>query len=310
LIEEIIDPKFTEETKIVLEGEDYEYIARYGLEVLVVFEDGEHSIDFYGAITNSDYDFIAYGLQEEYNYYTKNSFDTGKTKTITYCDYQEYTEEGEEMAFETFNIMETSIDFSGKDKAFWWLNREDKIELIKGYIEQRKIEELKKGGENHFNEFKPSLLYNFKTKKPSLTVKYINAKAICSFLNSSGGKLYIGINDNGLAQGLEDSDFKIADFNQKDPKDFVRLEFDKLMSHFFSQDIHEFVKADFEQIDDKLIFSIMIKPSIKPVFLKNKKDDNVIKEFYIRTSASSIRIYDPEDIVNYCMSHWISEGSN
>ncbi len=66
----------------------------------------------------------------------------------------------------------------------------------------------------------------------------------------------------------------------------------------------------FEQIDDKLIFSIMIKPSIKPVFLKNKKDDNVIKEFYIRTSASSIRIYDPEDIVNYCMSHWISEGSN
>jgi len=52
-------------------------------------------------------------------------------------------------------------------------------------------------GESNQVEFKPSLLYNFKTGKAGLSPKFYTAKTICAFLNSNGGVLFIGLTDKG-----------------------------------------------------------------------------------------------------------------
>jgi Rieske Fe-S protein len=84
----------------------------------------------------------------------------------------------------------------------------------------------------------------------------------------------------------------------------VRLEFDSLIRTFFESFVNHFIKADFKEIDSKKVFVVNVKPSNKPVFLKNKENDLVTKEFYIRKSASSEKIHDLEEIVDYCLIHF------
>lgn len=294
--------KFTQDRQLIIEDQAYNFTKRYGIKVIAVIYDEEYTVDYFGAVSPGDYDTFAHDLMQEFDDYKEKELEIDKKQQVTYCDMGEFTEGYEDTAIETFDHLETSIDLSGKEEPYWWLDDNDKLELIKKYIKNRN--KLKDSEENHFVEFKPSLLYNFKTQRPSMKVKYVNAKAICAFLNSSGGKLYIGLNDNGEAQGLEISDYKIAAYNQKDPKDYIRVQFDSLMHYYFTKDIHEFVRSDFHVIGGRSVFVVDIKPSNAPVFLRNKKEDIQVKEFYIRTTASSEMIRDQEQIVNYCFSHW------
>lgn len=306
LMNESIKPGFKSSSTLEIDSEKIELNVNHGIGVYIIIDDDEYNIDFYGAMSPEDFDFIVNGLDAELEYYKENNLETDDIFKVTYCDVAEFTEGYEDTAIETFELMHSSVDLTDKDKPYWWLDKKGKVKLIKEYIDKRLSSNLEEKGENYFREFKPALLYNFKTEKPSMHVKYKNAQAICAFLNTNVGRLYIGVNDDGIAQGLENSDFKIADFNRKDPYDYVRLQFDSLMSFYFSKDINHYVKADFELIQGKQVFVVTVKPSNRPVFLKNKKDHNIEKEFYIRTSASSKRITDPEELVNYCFSHWTS----
>lgn len=309
LMVEDLNPKFTKTEQLKIDELEWNHKVNHGIKVIALIDNEEFDIDFFGSFHPQDYDFIMFGLENEFEYFKKNNLETGLTNDVTYCDMAEFTEGYEETAIDTFKILETSVDFSGKDKPYWWLNNNDKLELIKDYIKNRNLAKINESGENHFREFKPSLLYNFKTERPSMTVKYKNAQAICAFLNTEGGKLYIGINDDGEAQGLEISDFKIAEYNKKDALDYVRLQFDSLMSYYFSKDTNHFISADFEEIDDKMVFIVNVRPSNKPVFLCNRQNEKNTKEFYIRTTASSIKVSDNEDLVNYCLAHWSDKES-
>jgi len=54
------------------------------------------------------------------------------------------------------------------------------------------------------------LLYNFSLGKAGIGIKEIISKAICTFLNSRGGFLFIGFTDKGEIQGLK-YDYKLTD---------------------------------------------------------------------------------------------------
>src|SRR5690554_7408280 len=155
---------------------------------------------------------------------------------------EEWTEGYTEDESTTFEILETSLNYSGKDKPYWWLTIDKKKELVRNYIEEKQLEKAFQYGENNFIEFKPSLLYNFKTKQASIGVKNIIAKVICSFLNSNGGKLLIGVSNDGEVQGL-DYDFSLK--NIENEFDFFRNEFDNLLFQFFDKNVHNYIKADF-----------------------------------------------------------------
>lgn len=301
---EDFQPSFVESR--IIDGE--ELPIKYGIGLYALIDNEEYLIDFFGSFYGFTYDSLALGLSQEYEHYLEYNWEMPDIFKTTYCDMGEFTEGYEDDAITEIKHFYTSVDLKGKELPYWWLSKGEKIEWLAKLLNEEEEESDEKEmdlftlGENHFREFKPSLLFNFKTNKPSISVKYINAKAICAFLNSLGGSLYIGISDKEGVQGLGNSDFLLAE--GKDPMDFVRLEFDQMLRYFFKPVVNTFITADFEEIEGKLVFVVKVKASNQPIFLLNKYNDEIRKEFYIRTSASSMPITDIEEVVDYCFSHW------
>ena len=148
-------------------------------------------------------------------------------------------------------------------------------------------------GESHQVEFKPSLFYNFKTREGGIGVKYVVAKAIGAFLNSSGGILFIGVSDNGIIQGI---DYDYSLIKEKNKKDVILLELDSLISQFFGVPIKLYINAKILEIDGKDILLITVKQAKSPVFVKNRKSGTVVKEMFVRLNASSHSLTDPEEM--------------
>jgi predicted HTH transcriptional regulator len=53
-------------------------------------------------------------------------------------------------------------------------------------------------------ELKSSFRYDIKNKKPNPKMEKIIAKTISAFMNSEGGRLFIGVDDEGNVVGLQD----------------------------------------------------------------------------------------------------------
>lgn len=217
---------------------------------------------------------------EHYNY-EKRSYE----RKVNFYDYE--IDDIEEIRF-----LETPFDWSGLDVRPPD-SPEDKVTKT-----ANNILDLIAGGEGNQVEFKPALLYNFKTKTAGIGVKAIIAKAICSFLNSNGGFLLIGLNDDRKPQGLE-WDFSLA--NGKNPKDFFLNEFDQMIEHLIGFSVKSNIDSDFHEIDGKEIFLVTVAPSKnRPVFLKAKEG----KEFWVRGNAGNRQLSNIEELVNYCIDKW------
>lgn len=270
-------------------------------EIFSLKEGDEFLIHGIGNLISSSYntDSVIMDLAEEcelydhYSYYTK-----GKTKEVVYCSRDEWEEGYREDEPATYKILETPFDWTGLDKPYWW---GEPAEESKQEVQQvtKTVEQLIEGGEGNQVEFKPTLICNYDNKSIDIEKKEIIAKTICAFLNSNGGYLLIGVNDDKTICGLS-NDFGLS--NRKDPKDFFKLEFDDMIEQFISSSIINYVGGEFYQIEDKEIFVVIVQPSKRrPIFLK--KQDNK-KLFFVRRLASTKRLYDMEEIANYCIDKW------
>lgn len=214
--------------------------------------------------------------------YQSKGFDIDD-KIITINFYDEELKEAE-----SIEIIPTPFDWTGYDSAPKQESQE---------IPNISLEEILKDGETDQVEFKPSLLYNFRTKEAGISIKSIIGKAICGFLNARGGILFIGVDDNGNPQGLS-YDYSLS--KEKKPRDFFRLEFDEMLEHFLPQWVHDNVFGEFSMINGCEIFVVLIIPSNnEPVFFKGQNG----KEFYFRRMASTKQL-DIEQFYYYYKNHW------
>lgn len=158
---------------------------------------------------------LTLSLEREVEYYNHFHYNTGGYLTeIVFCNSDEWIEGYRDEEPHTYTILKTPFDWTGMDKPYWWGEPEEEEPPLSKY---KSFEEIIADGETNQVEFKPALLYNFKTKSAGIGIKGIIAKSICAFLNSNGGFLFIGVNDKGEIQGLS-HDFSLA--GEKNPKDF------------------------------------------------------------------------------------------
>ncbi len=173
-----------------------------------------------------------------------------------------------------------------------------------------RIKNIISQGESHQVEFKPSMLFNFKSSREDYFVKFIIARVICSFLNSSGGMLLVGVKDDGKICGLE-HDYSLFKVNVVDK---FKNAFDGIIASFFNLSIKPLITGFIENVDEKDIFLISVESSSKPVYLKNtiKQGDKFLtkKEFYIRMLVSTHQLEDMEEIGNYIFNNWIIKNDN
>lgn len=158
---------------------------------------------------------------------------------------------------------------------------------------------LIKGGENTKVEFKSSLRYDVKRMIASAkALEFTALKTVAAFLNTEGGTLIIGADDDKNILGLENTDF--LSFSKSNKKDEWSKHLDNLIQNYFGNAMHSLVKAQFIEIEDKTVASIQVKKSPQPVWIKNDKS---IEELYIRRTASSIALQGHE-AVSYINLHW------
>ncbi len=145
-------------------------------------------------------------------------------------------------------------------------------------------------GEGKTTEFKSSLRWCFKTEKKQSYIEEAIIKTISGFMNTEGGILLIGIDDDGNVNGL-DCDY--ATF-KKENKDF----FSQHLSHILERDIgiqfSNYWDEKFIEIDSKEICMIEVRKSSKPSFTKVKNEE----KFFIR-SGSTTKSLKPSEQLEY-----------
>jgi Holliday junction resolvase len=160
------------------------------------------------------------------------------------------------------------------------------------------VTDLIEKGECPTIEFKSTLRVDLKTEKPEKYIEHSVIKTLAAFLNSEGGTLLIGVEDNKNVIGLE-PDF--ISFSKPNKLDEFQKHFDNLISKTIGNRFHHYLKIDFIKIDGKMICSITIKEkSLEPVYITNEAGQEI---FYIRRQASTIDL-KPSETVKYIQEHW------
>jgi len=149
------------------------------------------------------------------------------------------------------------------------------------------IRDLIGAGEGYNLEFKTSLRWDVRQEKKNSAIEHASLKTITAFLNSSGGHLLIGVEDNGRIEGVEIDKF--------DNDDKFLLHFWNLVKASMGQDVTPFIRTALEKIDGGTVCHVRCMRSSKPVFLKQK---GFGEEFYIRTGPSSASL-EIREALNY-----------
>jgi len=157
----------------------------------------------------------------------------------------------------------------------------NRIELKnKDVIEDKELKELILIGENEKLEMKSTLRYDLRENIVNKKLEYVIAKTVSAFLNSEGGILIIGVDDNGNALGLQKD---IETISKKDIDGF-ELHLRNIINKHLGSHFEKYLKITFPTIDDKTICKVKILKSGKPVFVNSEGRDS----FYVRNGNSSI----------------------
>ncbi len=143
-------------------------------------------------------------------------------------------------------------------------------------------------------ELKSSFRYDIRLKQsnPKVLEKII-AKTIAAFMNTEGGTLFIGVDDEGNILGLQ-NDYETL---KKQNSDGFEIELRQAVEKYTRNKIaNENFKLKFHSIDEKEISEVIISPAPKPVIIYDEGGKQ--QEFYVRVGNSS-RPYSWDEFYEY-----------
>lgn len=158
------------------------------------------------------------------------------------------------------------------------------------------LSDIIQSGENNFLEFKSTLRWNLKEAKVDKRLEEVILKSISAFSNAEGGKLLIGIADDGEILGLQDDYNTLKEAN----KDHFELHLRNLINVKFGKDFGiTNLNISFPVIEEMEICEIEIKAGSKPLFLEViNKNGQKQKKFYVRSGNSSQEL-EIDEITSY-----------
>jgi predicted HTH transcriptional regulator len=119
-------------------------------------------------------------------------------------------------------------------------------------------------------------------------------KTIGAFLNSSGGTLVIGVEDNGEILGLTND----LSFTHNSIDKFLNL-LSTLITDEIGAEFSPFIKTRIEPINGQQVCVVDVYQAPQPAYLKSEKGS----ELYIRLGPTS-RLLDTEEAVKYVNMNW------
>lgn len=133
-------------------------------------------------------------------------------------------------------------------------------------------------GESSSLEFKSTMRMNLKSGKAGKEIELAWLKAVAGFMNTDGGILLLGVNDDGDITGLEPDGFE--------NEDKCRLHFKNLLKQHVGLEFSKYIHFQLKTVSDSQVAAVECERSPEPVFLKNKNEE----DFYIRSGPSSVKL--------------------
>lgn len=185
----------------------------------------------------------------------------------------------EKRAHSIFNELKKRIDLKHK---------EDKKE--------DKVKELILNGESESLEIKSTLRFDLKEGIVNKKLEYVVAKTISAFLNTEGGTLIIGVDDDGNTLGLE-KDY--STLGKKQNRDGFLLHIVQVINNYLGKEFNQYISIKIEDVDGKAICVVEVSDSGTPAFVQHQGKE----EFYIRASAST-QPMGMKEANEYINLHW------
>lgn len=170
-----------------------------------------------------------------------------------------------------------------------------RIDLSHKEPANEEVQELILSGESDTVEFKSTLRYDLRTKEVNKKLEYVIAKTTSAFMNSEGGNLFIGVDDNQNMLGLVDDISTLS----KPNIDGFELHLVEIIKKYIGAGLISHIKISFPTVEDTQICRIKVSKSGNPVFTKYEGRE----DFFVRSGCSSQPLGREEQSA-YEKSHW------
>jgi uncharacterized protein YaaQ len=161
-------------------------------------------------------------------------------------------------------------------------------------VHKRPIGDLISLGESATLEFKSTFQWDIVQSCVNRDLRLSVLKTIAAFLNSDGGTLVIGVEDNGSVCGIED-DLKLV----RNSRDLFQQTLMNSINEFIGAAVAQFLETRFEETGGKTVYVIDVDKASQPFFMQGPQ----AKQFYIRL-GNTTRALDPEETMRYVQMNW------
>jgi putative two-component system response regulator len=148
------------------------------------------------------------------------------------------------------------------------------------------LSQMVAAGENDNVEFKSTLRWHLFAKRNDVKIENQCLKSIAAFLNSEGGSLFVGVDDDGVALGLESDQFK--------NEDKLLLHWHNLLREYLGADMAHTIRSTVCELQSKRILLVQCGPSSRPVFMRRDNEEY----FYVRMGNTS-QALKPSEMLAY-----------
>jgi uncharacterized protein YaaQ len=159
---------------------------------------------------------------------------------------------------------------------------------------ERPISELTSLGESATLEFKSTLQWDVVQNRINKGLRMSVLKTIGAFLNSAGGTLLIGVEDNGHVCGLS-SDLK----TMRGSADRFEQLLTSLVADKIGAEFAHLVKLRLETLEGETVCVVEADRAPEPVYVTSARG----REFFVRL-GNTTRSLDPEETVSYVQMNW------
>ena len=149
----------------------------------------------------------------------------------------------------------------------------------------REVKELIARGESKTLEFKSTLRWNLKeNRKDAERVTHAVLKTIAAFLNTEGGDLIIGVDDDGEVVGIEEDQFESSDK--------FMLHLAQSVRNGLGDRASTCIDPRVQKLNGKSVCLVACQRSPEPVFVKWKgvTPDAPEGDFYVRSGPGSVKL--------------------
>jgi hypothetical protein len=182
------------------------------------------------------------------------------------------------------------------------------LDVIHTLSDADKIRGLISEGESKTVEFKETLSLNVKRyeldinyspeKEKGSEIEKSVLKTIVAFLNSNGGTLLVGVNDNGVITGLKREFDILYKENKKDGflKHLKNLVKEKIGEEYYPFIETKIISMPEDDMSEKDVLIVECQPSKSPCYLDHK-------DFFVRTNPATDKLEGPK-LIEYVRNHF------